>query len=156
MADSDSGQDRTLDPSAKRYEDARKEGQVPRSRDLAHLCVMGAAVAVLAVAGGTLATSSRALLERGMQFDAALAMEPGRMTERLGEIVGAAMLATAPLLATMLVAAVAAPLLVGGWLFQPNTVLPKLERLDLMTGLGRLFSTQSLVGLGKNLSLIHI
>ena len=153
MADSDSGQDRTLDPSAKRLEDARKEGQVPRSRDLAHLCVVGASVAVLALAGQSIASASRGLLARGLQFDAASATEPGRMAERLGSLVFDALIATAPVFGVMLVAAIASPLLIGGWLFVPGVVLPKLERLDPIAGLHRLLSLRSAIGLGKNLLL---
>jgi flagellar biosynthetic protein FlhB len=153
MAESESGQDRTLDPSAKRYEDARKEGQVPRSRDLAHFFVIGSSVAVLALAGGSVARASQALLARGLRFDAAGATEPARMAERLGELVGGALVAVAPVFAVMLVASIASPLLIGGWLFTPKVVIPSLERLDPIAGLGRLFSLRSAVGLGKTLLL---
>jgi flagellar biosynthesis protein FlhB len=153
MADSESGQDRTLDPTAKRYADARLEGQVPRSRDLAHFIVVGSAVAVLALAGGSLATASRALLTRGLRFDAATATEPARMAERLGELVSGALVAVAPVFAVMLVAAIASPLLIGGWLFVPDVVLPDLERLDVVAGLQRFLSLRSLVGISKNVLL---
>jgi flagellar biosynthetic protein FlhB len=153
MADSESGQDRTLDPTAKRYEDARKEGQVPRSRDLAHFCIVGSSVAVLAMAGQSIANASRGLLVRGLQFDAVTATDPSRMSERLGQLVGEALVATAPVLAVMLVAAIASPLLIGGWLFAPNSLVPNLSRLDPVTGFQRLLSLQSLVGLGKTLLL---
>jgi flagellar biosynthetic protein FlhB len=155
MADSESesGQDRTLDPTAKRYEDARTQGQVPRSRDLAHFFVIGSAVAVLTLAGGSVATASRGLLTRGLRFDAATATEPARMAERLGALVGDALWALAPVFAVMIVAAVASPLLIGGWLFAPTSLIPNFERLDPVAGLGRLFSLRSVVGLGKNLLL---
>jgi len=153
MAESESGQDRTLDPTAKRYETARAEGQVPRSRDLAHFCIVGASVAVLAMAGQSLATASRGMLVHGLQFDAIMATDPRRMPERLGQLVGEALLATSPILAVMAIAAIASPLLIGGWLFAPTALLPNLERLDPVAGFGRLFSLHSLVGLGKNLLL---
>ena len=153
MAESESGQDRTLDPTAKRYADARKEGQVPRSRDLAHLFVIGSSVAVLGMAGTSLASASRALLTHGLRFDAVTATEPARMAERLGELVGDAVIATAPVFAVTLIAAVASPLLVGGWLFQPEVVQPRLDRLDPVAGLGKLFSLQAFVGLGKTFLL---
>ena len=48
MADSEqSAQERTLEPTAKRLQDARREGQIPRSRELAHLLVLGAGAGVL-------------------------------------------------------------------------------------------------------------
>jgi flagellar biosynthetic protein FlhB len=153
MAESDSGQDRTLDPTAKRYEDARREGQVPRSRDLAHFVVIGSAVAVLALAGGSLAGASRDLLTHGLSFDAASATEPMRMSERLGELVRSALVALAPVFAVMMVAAVASPLLIGGWLFAPGVLSPDLERLDPVAGIARLFSVRAVVGLGKNMIL---
>ena len=153
MADSESGQDRTLEPTAKRYADARKEGHVPRSRDLAHFIVVGSSVAVLALAGGSLAGASRDLLTRGLSFDAVTATEPARMAERLGELVGGALMALAPIFVVMLVAAIASPLLIGGLLFVPNVVLPDLERLDPIAGMRRFLSLRSFVGLSKNLLL---
>jgi flagellar biosynthetic protein FlhB len=149
MADSDSGQDRTLDPTSKRYEDARKEGQVPRSRDLAHFFVIGSSVAVLALAGSSIAGASRSLLIQGLRFDAAAATEPGRMADRLGQLVADALLALAPVFGVMLLAAIASPLLIGGWLFQPHVIAPDLSRLDPTPGFRRLFSMQAFVGLGK-------
>jgi flagellar biosynthesis protein FlhB len=153
MAESESGQNRTIDPSAKRLEDARKEGHVPRSRDLAHLFVIGAAVTALALVGSSIGNASRHMLARGMQFDAATATEPGHMAERLGELTADALIAVAPVLAIMVVASIAAPLLLGGWLFAPGVVIPKLERLDPTQGFGRLFSLQSAVGLFKTMLL---
>jgi flagellar biosynthetic protein FlhB len=155
MADSenDSGQDRTLDPSAKRIEDARREGQVPRSRDLSHFFVVGSSVAVLTLAGGSVARASRGLLEQGMRFNAVSATEPAQMAERLGSLVGGALWALAPVFAVMVIAAVASPLMIGGWLFAPAALQPNFQRLDPVAGLGRLFSLRSVVGLGKNLLL---
>jgi flagellar biosynthetic protein FlhB len=151
--ENESGQDRTLDPTAKRLDDARREGQVPRSRDLSHFFIVGCSVAALAVTGGSLANASRAMLSRGLRFDAVTATEPARMAERLGALVGDALLAVAPVLAVMVIAAVASPLLIGGWLFVPSVLAPQLSRLDPVTGFGRLFSLTSLVGLGKNVVL---
>ena len=153
MAESESGQDRTLEPTAKRYADARKEGHVPRSRDLAHFIVVGTSVAVLTLAGGWVGSASRALLARGLSFDAVTATEPARMAERLGELVSGALVALAPIFAVMLVAAIASPLLIGGLLFVPSVVLPDLERLDPVAGLRRFLSLRSFVGLSKNLLL---
>jgi len=153
MADEQDQEDKTLDPSGKRLEDARSEGQVPRSRDLVHLMVIGSAAGVLAWAGGGIASGSRAIMERGLRFDAATAMEPGRMAERLSDAALGGLLAVAPALGVMVVAALAAPLLIGGWLFVPEVVLPRFSRIDPFEGFGRLFSLQALVGLGKTILL---
>jgi flagellar biosynthetic protein FlhB len=151
--ESESGQDRTLDPSAKRLEEARKQGEIPRSRDLAHLFVIGASVGVLSLAGESVGTASRNLLTRGLTFNAASATDPQRMAERLGSLTFDALWTVAPVLGVMAVAAFGAPLLIGGWVFAPAALQPRLERLDPIAGLGRLLSLRSLVGLGKNLVL---
>jgi flagellar biosynthetic protein FlhB len=150
MADTDhSSQDRTLDPSAKRLEDARREGQVPRSRYLSHLLIMGTAVLGLSVGGTQLAQACRGVLVRGLSFDAAAVSDPARMATRLTELAGQAVWATAPLLGALLVSSLAAPLLIGGWNFAPGAVAPRFDRLDPMNGLQRFFSLSALMDLGK-------
>jgi flagellar biosynthesis protein FlhB len=150
MADSDhSSQDRTLEPSAKRLADARREGRVPRSRDLSHLMVLGTAVLGLSLVGSRVAQACRGVLVRGLTFDQAIASDPTRMAARLGELAIDVTWATLPLLAALLVSSLAAPLLIGGWNFAPGTVAPRLERLDPLNGLQRFFSLPALVELGK-------
>jgi flagellar biosynthetic protein FlhB len=150
MADSDhSSQDRTLEPSAKRLADARRDGQVPRSRYLSHLLVLGTAVLGLSFAGTRLAQACHTVLVRGLRFDLDAVSDPTRMGARLTELTVDAAWATLPLLAALLVASLAAPLLIGGWNFAPRTVAPRLDRLDPIHGLQRFFSLSALMDLGK-------
>ncbi|MCA3211954.1 MAG: flagellar type III secretion system protein FlhB [Burkholderiales bacterium] len=150
MADSEqSAQERTLEPTQKRLEDARREGQVPRSRELAHLLVLGAAAGALFLLAAPLLRATTEIVGRGLTFNAALATDPSRMANRLGELAGAGLLAIAPLLAVALVAALAAPLSIGGWIFAPQNAAPKLDRLNPLTGIGRMFSLPALMELVK-------
>ena len=150
MADSDqSSEDRTLEPSAKRLADARRQGRVPRSRDLSHLMVLGTAVLALSMLGSQMAQACRGVLVRGLTFDQAAVSDPARMGARLAELAIDVTWTTLPLLIAMLASAFAAPLLIGGWNFAPDTVLPRLDRLDPLNGMRRFFSLSSLVELGK-------
>ena len=150
MADSDqSSQDRNLEPSSKRLADARREGQVPRSRDLAHLMVLGTAVLALSLLGAGLAQTCRSVLVRGLSFDLAAASEPTRMGARLAELAIDAAWATLPLLAAMLMSSLASPLLIGGWNFSLGAVAPRFGRLSPLNGLQRFASFSPLVDLGK-------
>jgi flagellar biosynthetic protein FlhB len=112
------------------------------------LLLGGAAVALLLLADPLLA-DLRALLARGLAFDAASARDPARMTARLGEIAGQGLLAVAPVLVILLAAAFAAPLAVGGWLFSPQLASPRFDRLSPMKGVGRMFSVIAMAELGK-------
>ena len=150
MADSDhSSQDRTLEPTAKRLADARREGQVPRSRYLSHLMVLGTAVLGLSLAGTRLAQACHGVLVHGLSFDVSTASDPTRMGARLAELSVDAAWATLPLLAALLVASLAAPLLIGGWNFAPQSVAPRFDRLDPVRGMQRFFSLSALMDLGK-------
>jgi flagellar biosynthetic protein FlhB len=150
MADSDhSSQDRTLEPSAKRLADARREGQVPRSRYLSHLMVLGTAVLGLSLVGTRLAQACHTVLVRGLSFDLAAASDPTRMGAQLAELTVDAAWATLPLLAALLASSLAAPLLIGGWNFAPGTVAPRFDRLNPVTGMQRFFSLSALMDLGK-------
>jgi flagellar biosynthetic protein FlhB len=52
----------------------------------------------------------------------------------------------------MVVAAVAAPMMLGGWLLSTKALAPKFSKLDPMAGIGRMFSAQSLAELVKALA----
>jgi flagellar biosynthetic protein FlhB len=150
MADTqDTGQERNLPPTAKRLADARKEGQVARSRDLAHLLVLGAGAALLIGLASPLAGAGVGLVASGLRFDAATLADPSRLVGRLADLAGSGLLALAPILVLMVVAAVAAPLAVGGWLFVPSQAAPKASRLDPLAGFKRMLSLRALVELFK-------
>jgi flagellar biosynthetic protein FlhB len=150
MADSDaSSEDRTLEPSAKRLDEARREGQVPRSRHLAHLLLLGGAALALFVLADPLQADLRALLARGLMFDAQTLRDPARMSARFGELTLQGLRAVAPVLLILLAAAFAAPLAVGGWLFAPHLAAPRFDRMSPLKGLGRMLSLTALAELGK-------
>lgn len=145
----ETGQERNLPPTPKRLADARREGQVPRSRDLAHLLLLGGAAAGMMLLAAPLGTSTLKLVATGLTFDAAFLADPTRIVARAGDLVLAAALHLAPLLAVMALAAVAAPLALGGWTFVPSVVAPKPERLNPANGIKRMFSAAALVELAK-------
>ncbi len=149
MADNDTAQEKTLEPSAKRLEDARREGQVPRSRYLAHLLMLGTATGVLVLSSGPLMDSGRRVIVRGLSFDAVTLTDPAQMIVRLAELTNTALLALAPLLVLLVIAAFAAPMLIGGFNYSSSALAPKLDRISLFKGFGRMFSLQALAELVK-------
>ncbi len=132
-------------PSAKRLREARRKGQLPRSRLLSSAAV---------TLGGLLALSAtgEAGWERLQAWTGRLFLEQrieGAWDE--GLVVAASL--CGPVLLAGLVASVAVSVVVAGWAFHPEQVAPQLERLSPAAGLKRLFSTRQLVELGKALAL---
>jgi flagellar biosynthetic protein FlhB len=111
--------------------------------------VLGTAVMSLSLLGTRFAETCRSVLVRGMSFDLAAVSEPSRMGARLTELAVDAAWVTLPLLAAMMVASLAAPLLIGGWNFAPGAIAPNFARLNPLTGLQRFASLSPLVDLGK-------
>ncbi|MFN0186361.1 MAG: flagellar biosynthesis protein FlhB [Aquabacterium sp.] len=150
MADA---QDRNLPASARKLKKARADGNVPRSRDLAHLLVVGVGVALVAVLWDLMAGWMRALLAAGLHFDAATLATPGVLGQRLSDG-GARMLAlVVPFGLALGGAAVVAAVASGGWNFAGKAVGFQLSRVGPLSGIGRLFSKAHLAEVGKAILL---
>ncbi|ROR34942.1 flagellar biosynthesis protein FlhB [Inmirania thermothiophila] len=151
MAQEDA-QERTERPTPKRLREAREKGQVPRSRELGTLFLLLAGAGGLLLTGPHLAGGMEALLVRGLRLEAADVLDPAAPVRLLARAVTEAALALAPLLALLVAAAVAAPLVLGGWVFSTETLMPKWERIDPVRGLRRVFSLRGLIELVKALA----
>lgn len=144
--------DRTEPATQKRLDEARKNGQIPRSRDLTAAAVMLTAGIALQTLGGTLGGRLATMMRHGLQVSRAQAMDSTQMLAGLGESCLNALLAIAPILGLTMLAAIAAPLALGGWAFSGEVMVPKLERLNPVAGMARMFSARSWVELAKALA----
>ncbi len=150
MADA---QDRHLPASQKKIRKARSEGQVARSRDLAHLLVVGAGGALLVALLPRLGDWLARILVTGLLFDAQLLAEPGVLTQRLATLSWAWLAVLLPLGAASLLLALGASLASGGWNFTLQPLLPNFGKLDPLAGLARMLSGQHLGDLAKACAL---
>lgn len=147
----DSSGERTEQPTPKRLRDARRQGQVPRSRELSTAAVVGAAVLVIGN-GAHIADSATGLLRRSLQIEPGALTDPQQMPVMLGEVLLKGMLILTPLFAGTFVAALVAPVLLGGWNFSPGAMVPDFSRLNPASGIGRVFSVQGLFELVKSIA----
>lgn len=142
---------RTEEPTQKRLQDARERGEIPRSRELTGAAVMLAGSAALLMFGGDLASRLGSIM-RGALSAQVLGQGAPPPPELLGRVLLDAGLALAPLLGTVLVAAIAAPALLGGWVMSGQALVPNFGRLNPAAGLGRMFGTTGLSELVKSLA----
>ena len=143
MAD-ESSQDRNLPASQRKIDKARREGQVARSRDLGHLAALGLGIALLAAGGGVLAESSGRLLASGLNFDARALATPGAMVDHLAAQGLQMLWVLVPVFGVMVLAAVAAGVLSGGWNFTMKAMAPSWDKISPLAGFKRMFSLQQL------------
>ena len=145
----DSDLERNYPATPRRLEQARERGQVARSRELTTAAVALAGSIGLSISGSGLFDRYGELFRKALTLDRAAAFEPARLTESLSGFSGDALLAVAPLLAVILAATIAAPLLLSGWVVSGQALLPDFSRINPMKGLSNLWSKQSLAELVK-------
>lgn len=151
MADQASDAEKTEQPTAKRLQEARDRGQLARSRELTTAAVMIACTAVLLVQGGPMAAALGRVLAGGLAIDRERLLDPSQLTGALGAAVVDGLLAIVPVLLVATIASLLAPLALGGWVFSGAGLVPKFDRLNPVSGLGRVFSANGLVELVKAL-----
>jgi flagellar biosynthetic protein FlhB len=155
MADTEQG-DRTERPTPRRLQEARRRGEVPRSRDLSAALVTLAGGVGLTMLGGVVGGRLLALVAGSMSFTRGAAMDTGQILPALGAASLQGLLAVAPILGLLLVAAVLAPLLIGGWNFSGEPLALNWSRLDPIAGLGRMFSLRGSIELLKALARVGV
>jgi flagellar biosynthetic protein FlhB len=152
MAENEDGEERTESATPKRLEEARRRGQIPRSRDLTTAAVMMTAGAGLYFLGGQLGGSLHALMRRGLTLSREQSLDANHMLPALSGAAVDALLACVPLFSLIVLAAVLAPLALGGWSFSTESLMPQLNRLNPLEGVKRMFAMKSLMELGKALA----
>ncbi|SEM72654.1 flagellar biosynthetic protein FlhB [Pseudomonas sp. ok272] len=152
MAESDSGQDKTEDPTDKKKKDAREKGEIARSKELNTLAVMLAGAGALLVYGAGLAQDLMEIMRLNFSLPREVLLSPGAMGLYLLHSGKIAIIAVQPVLITLLLAAVIGPISLGGWLFAAGSLAPKFSRMSPASGLKRMFSSTALIELLKALA----
>jgi flagellar biosynthetic protein FlhB len=138
----ESAQDRTLPATPRKIDKARAEGQVARSRDLGHFAAFLAAGLLLAGLAPWIVETMAAAVARGLRFDVTQLGGTRPMVERLGDSGWHFVFAAVPLGLVMVLVALGVSVIGGGWNFSWKAIQPRWEKLDPVSGLGRVFSMQ--------------
>lgn len=152
MSEKDDSAERTEQPTPKRLEDARKKGQVPRSIDLSAAAVSIAAASAIYLFGTKAAAGLVEMMSQSLTITRADMAYPDIMFRELTSGAVTALRSILPFLGATILAAIAAPALIGGWNFSAEALSFKGNRLDPLKGIGRMFSLRSVVELIKSLA----
>lgn len=151
MAEHDDDQDRTEQPTEKKLREAREKGDVPRSRDLSGaLVVLAGVIAVMDTAGSAM-ERVRKLFSLGLSYDHKALMNGDLPAHVFTQCFSEFFHILAPVALATILAAFAAPILIGGFNISGEALVPKFERLNPIEGFGRIFSMRGLVELAKSL-----
>jgi flagellar biosynthesis protein FlhB len=157
MAEEDeSGQEKTEEASARKIEKAREEGQIPRSRDLTTTAVLMLAAIGLYIFAGFMADRIIGLTRASFVISRAAVFDPNAMIGTLAAAIYEGLISIAPLMAILLVASIAGPIALGGFIFSSKAMMPQLSRMNPIAGIKRMFSMHSVIELLKSLGKVGL
>lgn len=148
---SDDSQEKTEEPTERKISKAREEGQIARSQEVAIAASVIIVAAYLFVFGTQIFGRLSDVMIDLYTFDAALLSDQNRILTALYVSIEKGLVAILPLMAFALLTVLAFSGLVGGYNFSFKAVAPKLNKLNPLTGLKRIFSMRSIVELLKAL-----
>jgi flagellar biosynthetic protein FlhB len=152
MAESESGADKSEEPTEKRLRESREKGQIARSRELNTLAIMLAGAGGLLAFGGSLGSALLSIMSGNFSLAREVIMDERSMAIWLLASGKVAVDALAPLFLALLIASIVGPIALGGWLFSAKAMAPKMSRMNPAAGLKRMFSAKALVELLKALA----
>ena len=145
----DSDLERTEPASARKLEQARERGNVPRSRELATLAVLLASASVISFLGLFMYQGLSRVMRNSLSFDLADVASPEMMGHNLMEAGTNGVLLYLPMAVTVVIAAVGANLMLSGWVFSTQALEFNFAKLNPLSGIARMFSLNSLAELVK-------
>ena len=152
MADNDTSQEKTEQPTPKKLREAREKGQIPRSKELNSMTIMVAGAMGLLFMGSYIIGSLSEMMTRGFNLSRVEIQDTTSLILRFETAVYDAFFGLLPFLSLMVVVAILTPLMLGGWSFSLDQINFKGERLDPIAGMKRIFSARGLMELVKALA----
>lgn len=147
--ENDSSQEKSEEPTERKLEKAREEGNVARSRELNTSAVLLAGAVSLLLFGPSMAQSMMGIMKFTFGFDRQASWDTVVALRYLEASIFDALWSLVPVFALLLVAALFGPIALGGWNFSTKTLAPKGSRINPLSGIKRMFSMNSLVELLK-------
>jgi flagellar biosynthetic protein FlhB len=151
MAENEDGTERTELPTEKRLREAREQGNVASSRELATAAVFTAGVFALMGMAGSMAAGARGWMKAALTPDLGLRDNPALLLSYFGGLLLQLLWVIVPLALVCLLAGLVGPLLMGGLRFSGKSLVPDLNKLNPLNGIKRLYGADGVGELVKSL-----
>jgi flagellar biosynthetic protein FlhB len=145
----DDSAEKTEEPTGRRLEKARSEGQLARSIELPVAAMSLGAVGFFSLMGGWLFNGMSQLFVSQLEFDRKITDKAELLPGLFAQAIVDAFLLILPIMLMMYFIAIVSTVLSGGMVFSIGMVAPKFSKLNPLSGLQRIFGTKALIELGK-------
>jgi len=152
----DSFQDKTEPASPKKMEDARKKGDVAKSRELSSITILAAGIIFMFF------NAKDMTMTLGYNIRKSFSQIPDIISSNdfaptiISVVITDFLLLIIPLMIVLMIVAMLTNLLQTGIIFSVEPLTPKASKIDPIKGLGKVFSKRSLVELAKSILKIAI
>ena len=145
----DESAEKTEEPTSRRLEKARSEGQLARSIELPVAAMSLGAVGFFSLMGGWLFNGMSQLFVSQLEFDRKITDKAELLPGLFAQAVIDAFLLILPIMLMMYFIAIVSTVLSGGMVFSMGMLAPKFSKLNPLSGLKRIFGTKALIELAK-------
>ncbi|PKN65471.1 MAG: flagellar biosynthesis protein FlhB [Deltaproteobacteria bacterium HGW-Deltaproteobacteria-15] len=149
-------QDKTEPASPKRREEARKKGEVAKSKELGAVAVLCACTVYLFFAAKGMSSELGMLMERTFSRIPSISASDMNIVEFSMQTLREFLLLILPIMILAFVVALGVNYLQVGFLWSVEALAPKASKIDPVQGLQRMFSVRSLSELAKSLAKLTI
>ena len=147
----ESSAERTEEPTARRLEKAREEGQIARSVELNTAVLLVTATMFFTFSGQWMFDKLGQLFVSQLQFDRKVMDKAELLPAIFGQSIFDGYVIIFPIMITLAVLAILSTGLTGGFIFSSKLLMPNFAKLNPMSGLARIFGIKAVIELGKSI-----
>ncbi|ODC04145.1 flagellar biosynthesis protein FlhB [Terasakiispira papahanaumokuakeensis] len=147
--ENEDGQEKSEEPTSKKFEEARKEGQVARSKELSTFLLLLFGGMSILIFGAWVADAAIQMMRFNFSIDREAVTSTSMMAIHLKNSAIIALQVILPILFALFLSGILSQIAVGGWNWSGKAIAPKGSRMNPVKGIKRIFSKNSVVELGK-------
>lgn len=152
----DSSQDKSEEPTAKRIEKSKEEGQVPRSKELNTTVILMVGSGGLLMYGSELGNAIKNIMVSSFSLPREAIFDTRQMGLYMVNAAIEASTVLLPLLLALFFSSILGSIALGGWLLSAKAMAPKFSRMSILKGLKRMFALKALVELLKAVAKVSV
>ena len=147
----DSGQEKTEEPTSKKLEDAKKKGQIARSKELGTMFVLIFSAISLLLYGPEIGKGLYNIMGRMLSLNRSETYDTTKMFAVWSEVASALLFPVAMFVLIIVIAAFIGNTLLGGFNFSWEAAAPKPSKMSPIKGFKRMFGPQAAIELVKSI-----
>lgn len=146
--------DKTEEATPKKLEDAKKKGQIPRSKDVNLACTMLVCTMVVLLLSGFIVDNLKDTMIYFLNSDYIKQTTSLNVKANILQFMLKAAICILPFVVPIMIGGVVGSLIQSGFIMTTETLKPSLQKLNPLKGFKNMFSKKSLADLGKNLAVV--